>query len=106
MITCFLKYIINPKQAETFEDYGTRWIALVERFGGQHHGLFLPGEGASNVALALFSFPSLAEYERYRKASFKDPECQELFALAKETECFLSYERSFFRPVLKSTTAA
>ena len=27
----------------------------------------LPAEGASDVAYAVFSFPSLAEYERYRE---------------------------------------
>ena len=32
--------------------------------GEIHHGYFLPAEGA-NDALALFSFPSLADYERY-----------------------------------------
>jgi hypothetical protein len=49
--------------------------------------------------LALFSFPSLAEYERYRQDSFADAECQAAFRYAEETRCILSYERSFFRPV-------
>jgi hypothetical protein len=30
--------------------------------GGTHHGYFLPDEGANNIAYALFSFPSLADY--------------------------------------------
>lgn len=51
------------------------------------------------MALALFSFPSLAEYERYRQDSFADAECQAAFRYAEETRCILSYERSFFRPV-------
>ena len=42
-------------------------LTLVPRFGGIHHGYFLPSEGASDVALAMFSFPSLAAYEQYRK---------------------------------------
>src|SRR3712207_7490133 len=32
-----------------------------------------PAEGASDEALALFTFPSLAEYERYRSLFGSDP---------------------------------
>jgi hypothetical protein len=42
---------------------------------GQHHGYFLPSEGASNIALAMFTFPSLAAYETYRQQSMNDPAC-------------------------------
>ncbi|CAM2182642.1 hypothetical protein BC2230_40091 [Burkholderia cepacia] len=66
MITCFLRYVIDPYKLDQFETYGKMWIPLVEQFGGTHHGYFLPSEGANNIALAMFSFPSLAEYERSR----------------------------------------
>jgi hypothetical protein len=79
MITCSIRYIIDPYKLKEFEHYGKSWIPLVETFGGQHHGYFLPSEGASNVALALFSFPSLAAYETYRASSLDDPECQAAF---------------------------
>jgi hypothetical protein len=42
--------------------------ALVELHGGTQHGYFLRAEGASGKALALFSLPSLATYEEYRRA--------------------------------------
>ena len=99
MVTCYLKYIIDPYKLEEFEHYGKLWIPLVEKFGGKHHGYFLPSEGVNNVALAMFTFPSLAEYETYRIESFQDPECQAAFRFAEETRSILSYERSFFRPV-------
>jgi len=99
MITCYLKYIIDPFKLKEFEHYGRLWIPLVEKLGGQHHGYFLPSEGANNVALALFSFPSLAEYELYRQRSFQDADCLAAFKYAEETRCVISYERSFFRPV-------
>ncbi|WP_323228736.1 NIPSNAP family protein [Xanthomonas floridensis] len=60
---------------------------------------FLPSEGANTIALALFSFPSLAEYARYREASLQDAQCLAAFAYAERTRCIISYERSFFRPV-------
>ena len=72
MITCYLRYVIDPYQLVEFETYAKMWIPLVEKFGGKHHGYFLPSEGANNIALALFSFPSLAAYETYRTDSMKD----------------------------------
>jgi hypothetical protein len=99
MITCYLRYVIDPFKVREFEHYGKLWIPLVNRFGGQHHGYFLPSEGANNIALAMFSFPSLAAYEAYRVASADDAQCQAAFRYAEDTRCILSYERSFFRPV-------
>ncbi len=101
MVTIYLRYVIDPFKLKEFEHYGKLWIPLVEKFGGQHHGYFMPSEGANNIALALFTFPSLAEYEQYRIASFKDADCQAAFRYAEDTRCILSYERSFFRPVFE-----
>jgi hypothetical protein len=99
MVTCYLSYIIDPDKLTEFEIYARMWIPLVNKFGGTHHGYLMPSEGASNVALAFFSFNSLAEYEQYRIAAAADAECQAAMAYYKKTKCFLSYERSFFRPV-------
>ena len=99
MVTCYLRYVIDPSRLKDFDAYGTMWIVLVEKFDGTRHGYFLPSEGANNIALALFTFPSLAEYERYRQQSMADPQCQAAFQYAEDTRCILSYERSFFRPV-------
>ncbi|MCI0606831.1 NIPSNAP family protein [bacterium] len=100
MITCFLKYIIDPDKIKEFETYAGMWIKLVEKMGGKHHGYFLPHEGANNVAYALFSFPSLAAYEEYRIRSAKDPECRAALAYYDQTRCFFSYDRTFLRPLL------
>ncbi|HEX7802873.1 MAG TPA: NIPSNAP family protein [Pseudoxanthomonas sp.] len=101
MITCCLRYIIDPYKLSEFERYGKVWIPLVEKFGGKHHGYFLPSEGANNVALAIFTFPSMTLYEEYRIKSVQDPECQAAVQYAEETRCIISYERSFFRPVFE-----
>ncbi len=99
MVTCYLRYVIDPYKKEAFEQYAKMWIPLVNRLGGEHHGYFLPHEGASNIALALFTFPSLAAYEEYRNRSFEDPECLAAFKFAEETRCVESYERTFMKPV-------
>jgi hypothetical protein len=101
MITCYLRYVIDPDKLSDFEAYARTWIPLVEKFGGTHHGYFLPCEGANNIAVALFSFSSLADYEKYRKDSQQDPACQEAYEFARQTKCIASYERSFMRPVFR-----
>jgi hypothetical protein len=101
MVTCLLRYVIDPARIGEFEHYAKLWIPLVERFGGAHHGYFLPSEGANNIAFALFTFESLTSYESYRTKSFADPECLAAFEYAKETNCIVSYERTFLRPVFK-----
>jgi uncharacterized protein (DUF1330 family) len=99
MITCYLRYVIDPHKVEQFEEYAKKWLPLVERFGGKHHGYFLPHEGASNIAIALFSFPSLAAYEDYRVKSLSDAECCAAYEFEKKNHSIISYERTFMRPV-------
>ncbi|MEN7342978.1 MAG: NIPSNAP family protein [Pseudomonadota bacterium] len=99
MITCYLRYQIDADKLADFEHYAKLWIPLVEKFGGQHHGYFLPKESASDLAVALFTFPSLAEYETYRVASESDADCQAAFKFARKTRCIVRYERQFLKPV-------
>lgn len=101
MVTCYLRYVIDPYKLSEFEQYGKMWIPLVNKLGGIHHGYFLPHEGSNTIAVALFSFPSLAVYEEYREKMFQDPECQEAFKYAEKTRCIVSYERSFMKPMFE-----
>jgi hypothetical protein len=99
MITCYLRYVIDPAKLKEFEIYARVWIGLVNKFEGIHHGYLMPSEGANNIAVAAFTFPSLAAYEIYRIESADDPDCVAAFRYAETTKCIISYERSFFRPV-------
>ncbi len=101
MITCYLHYVIDPYKLEEFRHYGELWIPLVNKFGGTHHGYFLPHEGANNIGLALFSFPSLALYEEYREKIKTDPDCITAMDYSKKTRCIVSFERSFMKPVFE-----
>lgn len=106
MITCVVEYTVDPAKIDAFERFGRAWIALVTRHGGTHHGYFLPSEGASDRALALFSFPSLADYERYRDLFGVDPDFVAADRIRDESGCVLRYERSFMRPVLEGELPA
>lgn len=99
MITCLLKYQIDPFQLEKFEHYAKTWIDLVNEMGGSHHGYLLPHEGANNIAFASFSFPSLARYECYRKEMDSSPACQEMLEYANAHRFIVSYDRSFLKPI-------
>lgn len=99
MITCVVEYVVDPAKIEAFEEFARRWIRLVNEHGGTHHGYFLPSEGASDKALALFSFPSLAEYEQYRTLFGKDPEFVAADKIRDESGCVLRYDRTFMRPI-------
>ena len=85
MITCYLRYVI-PWPRST---------------GGTHHGTFLPHEGPNNIAVQRFSFPSLAEYERYRTAVKQDEVALAAWRFAEDTRCVVSFERSFMRPMFE-----
>lgn len=95
MITCSIKYTLDPHRIEDFARYARRWPLIIERCGGTLIGYFLPKEGANNIAYALIEFESLAHYERYREALFGDAEARENFADAQKTQCILAEERLF-----------
>jgi hypothetical protein len=100
MITCVVDYVIDATKIDAFERFARRWMQLVNLHGGTHHGYFLPAEGASDKALALFSFPSLAAYERYRALFGKDPDFVAADRIRDESGCVLRYQRTFMRPFL------
>ena len=114
MITCFLRYTIAPGKSAEFEHYAQVWMRLIEKYGGTHHGYFVPGDslpsatlsfpglgeaGPDNIAVALFSFPNVDAYDSYRHEVKADPECHAVTRHYEQTKCFTRYERTFMRPV-------
>ena len=101
MISCLIRYEIDPTQVHEFEQYAKMWIPLVNKYGGVHHGYFLPHEGKDYEAMALFSFSSLAAYEKYRESVREDSD----FKIAEDYKAkkgfVLRIERQFMRPVLR-----
>ncbi|MEV4596262.1 NIPSNAP family protein [Amycolatopsis sp. NPDC049253] len=100
MITCVVDYVIDPAKITEFERFAQAWMRLVTREGGVHHGYFLPAEGASDEARALFSFESLAAYEQYRGLFGVDPDFIAADRIRDESGCVVRYRRSFMRPLM------
>ncbi len=94
MVTCYLRYAIDPFKLLDFDTYARMWIPLVNELAGTHHGYFLPHAGANNIAIALFRFPTLTAYEEYRVKVSHQADCQAAFKFAEESRCIISYERS------------
>jgi len=119
MFTCFIRYRVEPDKLDEFRQYAHTWISLIRKYGGTHHGYFVPGadgdnlpnaafsfpglgtEGPANIAVALFSFPSIEAYEQYRAAVANDEDCKAATARFNETKCFSSYERTFLIPIFE-----
>jgi len=97
MITCCIRYTLDPHRIEDFEEYARRWPPIIARCGGNLLGYFLPKEGANNFALALVEFESLAAYETYRERLRADPDARANFAHARDTRCVLVEDRQFMR---------
>lgn len=99
MITCFIRYEIDPFQRESFRTYAQRWGDIIPRCGGHLLGYFLPHEGTNNVAWGLVGFDSLAAYETYRTRLKADAEGRENFAYAQSRRFILREERIFVEGV-------
>jgi NIPSNAP protein len=105
MITCCIRYVLDPFQLGAFEAYARRWSTIIPRCGGDLLGYFLPHEGTNHIAIALISFPSLAAYEAYRARLRDDPDGAANFQTAQDQRFILSEERSFLRPVPSGLSA-
>jgi len=99
MITCFIRYQIDPFQREEFKKYAENWGRIIPRCGGHLVGYFLPYEGTNDVAWGLIAFESLAAYESYRARLRSDPEARQNFTMAQAKRLILREERNFVEVV-------
>jgi len=99
MITCIIRYQIDPFQRAEFEQYAQNWGRIIPRCGGSLIGYFLPHEGTNDVAWGLIAFASLASYERYRARITSDAEGRDNFAMAQAKRLILREERTFVETV-------
>jgi hypothetical protein len=95
IITCFIRYEIDPFQREAFRRYAENWGRIIPRLGGHLVGYFLPLEGTNYEAWGLVAFDSLAAYESYRARLRDDPQARENFAYAREQRFIVREERTF-----------
>lgn len=99
MITCIIRYQIDPFQRDEFKTYAENWGRIIPRCGGHLVGYFMPHEGTNDVAWGLIAFDNLAAYETYRARLRSDSEALANFAAAVSKRIILREERNFVQVV-------
>jgi hypothetical protein len=99
MITCLIRYEIDPFQRPAFKTYAENWGRIIPRCGGHLIGYFLPHEGTNDVAWALIGFNGLASYEAYRARIKSDAEGRANFEMANTLRFIRREERTFIEAV-------
>ena len=101
MITCFIRYEIDPCRIDAFEQYARNWNEAIPRCGAELFGYFAPHEGSATTAYGVYSIPDLAAYEAYRARLRDDPLGRENFAFAQAERFIRREDRIFLRRVSK-----
>ena len=97
MITCFIRYEIDPARHEQFGQYARAWGQCIPRNGADLIGYFAPHEGSATAAYGLYNVESLAAYEAYRARLKADPLALETFAFAQRERFIRREDRIFLR---------
>lgn len=97
MITCFIRYEIDPCRPEAFEAYARRWGQVIPGCGADLIGYFAPHEGSATAAYGLYTVESLAAYEAYRARLRADEGAHEAFDFARRERFIRREDRLFLR---------
>ena len=97
MITCFIRYHIDPTRKELFEEYARNWAVAIPRCGADLVGYYAPHEGSSTLAYGVYNIENLATYEQYRQTLTADPLGQRNYELAKREKFILREDRTFLK---------
>ena len=99
MITCFIRYEIDPFKAEAFESYARNWGEAIPRCGADLIGYYAPHEGSATTAYAAYNIENLAAYERYRARLREDPLGKENYAFSQREQFIRKEDRLFLKLV-------
>ncbi len=97
MLTCCIRYEIDPFQREEYEQYARAWGEAIPRCGADLIGYFAPHEGSATTAYALYNIESLAAYEAYRARLAADPLGRENYEYARRERFSLREDRIFLK---------
>ena len=97
MITCFIRYEIDPFKVDAFEEYARNWGTAIPRCGADLIGYYAPHEGSSTVAYGVYNIEDLAAYEQYRARLSTDPAGRANYEFAKRGQFIRREDRLFLR---------
>lgn len=99
MLTCVIRYHIDPTKQDLFCDYAKNWGQAIPRCGADLIGYFAPQEGSSTLAYGIYNIESLAAYEAYRGRLAADPLGRENYEFAQREKFLLREDRTFLKLV-------
>ncbi|MEZ5961107.1 MAG: NIPSNAP family protein [Hyphomonadaceae bacterium] len=97
MLTCCIRYEIDPFKKEQFQRYARAWGEAIPRCGADLIGYFAPHEGSATLAYGLYNIQDLAAYEEYRARLAADPTGRENYEFAKAERFILREDRTFLK---------
>jgi hypothetical protein len=97
MITCFIRYELDPYKRAEFEHYARNWGEAIPKCGAELIGYFAPHEGSSTIGDGVYSIESLAEYEKYRARLAEHPLGRLNYEFAQREKFILREDRIFLR---------
>ncbi|MBO6507863.1 MAG: NIPSNAP family protein [Roseibium sp.] len=97
MLTCFIRYHIDPTKKAAFEEYARNWGQAIPRCGANLFGYFSPHEGSTTLAYGVYSIENLAAYEAYRARLAADPLGRENYKFALSEKFILREDRTFLK---------
>ncbi len=97
MITCFIRYEIDPHNTAAFEEYARGWGQAIPRCGADLIGYFAPHEGSATTAYGVYNVANLAAYEAYRARLRYDPQGRANYEFARRERFILKEDRMFLR---------
>lgn len=99
MLTCIIRYHIDPNKKDAFKEYAQNWGQAIPRCGADLIGYYAPHEGSSTLAYGIYNIQSLADYEAYRARLAADPLGKENYEFAKAEKFLLREDRTFLKLV-------
>jgi len=97
MLTCIIRYQIDPTKKSQFETYAQNWGQAIPRNGADLIGYYAPHEVSTTLAYGIYNIPSLAAYETYRERLGADPLGRENYEFAQKEKFILREDRTFLR---------
>jgi hypothetical protein len=99
MITCIIRYRIDPFGRDDFATYARNWGEAIPRCGADLIGYFAPHEGSATTAYGIYNIENLAAYEAYRARLAADPLGKANYDFAKNARFILEEDRLFLKNV-------
>jgi NIPSNAP len=99
MITCFIRYEIDPFKKDAFAEYAQAWGQAIPRNGADLIGYFAPHEGSATTAYGVYNIESFAAYEAYRARLAADPLGKANYDFARRERFILKEDRIFLKNV-------